>query len=287
MDNKLITLVLVAVLAIAIGLAVVSKQTREPLLREILRQQSVLVKNHEYFRKVIESEREGDDEDMDDELETVMMKLRTLEVKVRDLENKLSDIETGKVQQRPQRQGPPQEDYSKKYTIPVDHSPLRGPRDAKVTIVKFVDFQCPFCARFYPPIQEILKAYPNDVNFMIKQYPLAFHPQAKVASRAVLAAGVQGKYWEMVDAIMALNASGLNYDKFKEIAGNLGLDVQKFEQDYKEKEAEWEKIIEADMRLGQQIEVRGTPTFYINGKKTRARTFEEYKKEIDEILKGK
>ena len=186
----------------------------------------------------------------------------------------------------PAFQQPPQEDYGKAYDIPVGQSYVHGKKDAPVTIVEFMDFQCPFCGRFHPPVAEILKVYPDDVSYIIKNFPLPFHPQARPAAKAALAAGEQGKYFEMADKLLE-NQQALNEDKFKEIAKGIGLNVDKFMKDYKDKDAEWEKRIQADMELMQKVDVRGTPTFFINGHKTMARDTNSFKAEIDKILKEK
>ncbi|MCD4780200.1 MAG: thioredoxin domain-containing protein [Candidatus Omnitrophica bacterium] len=287
MDNRLFTLVIVAVLAIMIGLGVVSKQTREPMLREILKQQAMMLKNHEVF--LSQAEEDANSSALRDELQTLKLTQQAFEQRITALEMQFKQFQAGgrpaaaqARQQPPQR---PQEDYTKVHDIPVAHSQIKGNKDAKVTIVMFVDFQCPFSARFYPPLQQVLKAYPDDSRVIIKHFPLAFHKQAQPAAKAILAAGLQGKYWEMTDRIFELNSSGLSDDKFKELAGSIGMDVDKFMNDYKEKDAEWEKMIQADMNLGSQVGVRGTPTFFLNGRKTRARTFEAYKQEIDQVLK--
>ena len=181
---------------------------------------------------------------------------------------------------------PPSDDFSKVYTIPADHSPVRGNKKAPVTIVEFMDFQCPFCSRFHAPVSETLKAYPDKVNYIVKNYPLSFHPQARPAAKAAFAAGEQGKYFEMVDALLE-NNTRLNDETFKELAQKLGLNVEKFMTDYKDKDAQWEQYIKADMALANQSDVRGTPTFFMNGHKTNARDLEGFKQEIDGILNKK
>ena len=102
-----------------------------------------------------------------------------------------------------QRQAPPAPDLNKVHDIPVAHTPIIGKQSAKITITEFVDFECPFCARFHPPIVQILEAYPDDVRYVLKNFPLNFHPNAKPASKAALAAAEQGKYREMVDELIA------------------------------------------------------------------------------------
>jgi len=178
--------------------------------------------------------------------------------------------------------GPPPEDYNKVHKIDLGSSTLMGKKDAKITIVEFSDFQCPFSRRFHPAIEEVLKAYPNDVNFIFKNLPLAFHQQAKPAAKATLAAREQGKYWEMVDALFQAE---LKDDVYPEVAKKIGLNVEKFNKDLKEKDAEWEKLIQEDLTMAGKVEARGTPTFYLNGKRTTARDLASYKAEIEKILK--
>lgn len=187
---------------------------------------------------------------------------------------------------RPERAGPAPEDLNKVYTIPVDNSPVKGNPEAKVTIVEFSDFQCPYSQRFHPAVAETLKSYPQDVKYILKNFPLQFHPNARPAAKAALAAREQGKYWEMTELLFA-HGKELSEGKYKELAGQLGLDVKKFMKDYQEKDAEWERLITEDMATAAKIDVRGTPTFYINGKKTQARDLESWKAEVEKALKEK
>jgi len=182
---------------------------------------------------------------------------------------------------RPQQQEP-----AKQHEIPVGDSRIRGPKDAPITITSFVDFQCPYSARFQPVIDSVQEAYPKQVNYVLKHFPLNFHKAAKPAGRAVLAAGEQGKYWEMVDLILK-NNRGLTEEKFEEFAKELGLNMKKFKKSYADKDGEWEKLIQADYDLGVKVGVRGTPTYYINGRQTRSRSLDAFKQEIDAILNKK
>jgi len=186
--------------------------------------------------------------------------------------------------QQPEPQQPPAEDMNKVYDIPVADSHVLGKPDAKITIVEFSDFQCPFCGRFHPLVGEAQKAFPNDVKVIIKNFPLGFHPNARPAAKVALAAGLQGKYFEMADLLLA-NGNDLSEAKYKELAGKVGINVDRFMKDLKDKDAEFEKKIEADIALGGQVDVRGTPTYFLNGKKTTARTSEQWKSEIDALLK--
>lgn len=182
----------------------------------------------------------------------------------------------------PQR--PPMPDPNKIYSISVGQSPVKGEAKAKITIVEFSDIQCPFSKKFHPVFANAVNVYPKDVKFIFKNYPLNFHDQAKPAAKALFAAKEQGKYWEMLDLLFA-NAESLSDAKYKELAASLKIDTVRFVKDLKEKDTQWEKLIAADMEEGKKAEVMGTPTFYLNGKRTEARTAEELKKEIDQILK--
>jgi len=187
------------------------------------------------------------------------------------------------VAQPPQPQQPPAEDLNKVYDIPVGGSYVLGKADAKITIVEFSDFQCPFCARFHPLVGEAQKAFPNDVKVILKNFPLGFHPNARPAAKAALAAGLQGKYYEMADLLIA-SGNELSEAKYKEAAGKVGINVEQFLKDLKEKDAQFEKQIEADMAIAGQVDVRGTPTYFLNGKKTNARTTEAWTSEIKALL---
>ncbi|MFH1359688.1 MAG: thioredoxin domain-containing protein [Candidatus Omnitrophota bacterium] len=195
---------------------------------------------------------------------------------------------------------PPEIDPNQVYEINISQFPIQGKKDAKVTIVEASEVQCPYSRRFHPVLEEVLKAYPNDVNHVFLHFPLGFHPLAKPGAKAILAAGVQNKTFEMIDALFALSNEQLGelakgpkeeYGKraeelFKTVAKNIGLNVKKFTKDYEERDAEWEKIIQDNMTQAQKMNVRGTPTFFLNGRNTRARDFNSFKAEIDQILKG-
>src|SRR5262249_53933881 len=103
----------------------------------------------------------------------------------------------------------------------------RGPKSAPVTIVQFSDFQCPFCSRVEPTMTQIEKTYGNKVRVVWKNYPLPFHDKAMPAAEAALAAGEQGKFWEMHDALFA-NQAAMDHASLEKYARELGLDLGKF-----------------------------------------------------------
>lgn len=178
----------------------------------------------------------------------------------------------------------PAEDPNKVYKIEVGDSYFKGPEDAAVTIVEWSDFQCPFCSRAVDLIEQILKAYPEDVRVVFKNYPLPFHKQAMPAAKAAIAAGRQGKFWEMHDKIFA-DYRSISDDKLAEWAGEIGIDVEKFKTDMAS--AEVAKQVTDEMKQAGSVGVRGTPTFFINGKKPAGRSFDLYKSIIDEEIKKK
>ena len=188
--------------------------------------------------------------------------------------------------QQPQPQQPPAEDMNKVYTIPQGVSSVLGKNNAPVTITEFTDLQCPFCARFYSAIKDVLGAYPNQVRVIVKNFPLPFHQNARPAAKLAMAANEQGKFQGMMEALLN-NGGDVSDDKIKEYAKSLNLDYNKLMSDYKNKDAQWEKQIQDDMQLANSVDVRGTPTFYLNGRKTNSRDLSSFKSQIDPILAGK
>ncbi len=217
------------------------------------------------------------------EVSALQNKIDVLEARLASLETDAKPIiDQVKAQQAAfeQQRKEMEEAMKKVHDIEIGNSPVRGKKDAPMTLVVFTDFQCPYCSRFHGLSSDLLKAYPEKLKFVLKNYPLAFHQEAKPAAKAVLAAKEQGKYWEMVDAILKDN-SALNAAKYEELAKSLGLNVDKFRKDLKEKDAQFEKFIQADMDLAAKINVRGTPAFYLNGRMAQP-DFEVMKKTIEE-----
>ncbi|NBS41585.1 DsbA family protein [bacterium] len=107
----------------------------------------------------------------------------------------------------------------------TDH--IRGDENAPVTIIEYSDFQCPFCDRFHPTLEQIMKDYDGKVRWVYRYFPLSFHPEAQNASIAAECAGQQNKFWEMADALFT-NQSTLGADLYKKLAADLGLDAAKF-----------------------------------------------------------
>jgi protein-disulfide isomerase len=181
----------------------------------------------------------------------------------------------------PQR---PKIDYDKVYNLPLGTSTIKGNKNASITVVEFSDFQCPYCARLQPTLRDVLKAYPNDVKLVYKDFPLSFHKQAKNAAKAARAAGEQGKYWEMHDLIFE-NFAKVNEVMFKDFATKLNLDMTKFLADFSG--TKYDSLIQQDINLGRQAGVTGTPSLFMNGKRMQRRSLDDFKQQVDAYLKKK
>jgi len=168
--------------------------------------------------------------------------------------------------------------------IEIGDSPVKGKADAPVTIVVFSDFQCPYCAKLLPELQQVEKLYPEQVKVVFKHFPLSMHQYAQKAAAAAIAAGKQGKFWEMHDQLFA-NYNRLTDAKVEEIAGGLQLDMEQFRKDWQDPQNR--QIIQRDLQLGQQVQVRGTPTVYINGRLLQDRSLGGFRRLIEQGLQEK
>ena len=179
----------------------------------------------------------------------------------------------------------PTVDPNKVYSLSAGQAPIKGAKDGKVLIVEFSDYQCPFCSQAEPLLDQVLEAYPTDVKRVYKQFPLiSIHPNALPASKAAVAAGKQGKFWEMHAKLFG-NQRELSADNYKKWAQELKLDVARFEKDMAS--AEVQAQIDSEMREAGTADVTGTPTVFVNGKRLQKRTIEGFKEAIDAILQGK
>jgi protein-disulfide isomerase len=162
--------------------------------------------------------------------------------------------------------------------------PELGPAGAPVTIVEFSDFQCPFCGRAEPALQQVRQKYGDKVRLVYLDFPLGIHDHAIDAASAARCAGEQGKFWQFHDAMFA-DQSKLAATDLKADAKKLGLNTAKF-NDCLDK-GKYKSAIETDMAQGRELGVDGTPAFFINGRPlTGAQPFERFQTTIDEELAG-
>lgn len=166
---------------------------------------------------------------------------------------------------------------------PLAVAPIKQPNGhAKVRIVEYSDFQCPYCARVVPTIGKIKETYGDDVEVIFKQFPLGFHNYAKKAAEASECARDQDKFWEYHDKLFE-NQNKLDEKSLTEYAGELGLDTNAFNKclDSGSKTAK----VETDFEEGKSLGVTGTPSFFINGQKVvGAQPYEKFAEIIDVMI---
>jgi len=152
------------------------------------------------------------------------------------------------------------------WDLKVDESPSIGNPKAKVVIVEFSEFQCPYCSAVTPLLDSLVnKAYPDKIRLVYKNFPLSFHANAPAAAAAAMAAQKQGKFWEYRWAL-APNFQNLVDSTFIAVAEKVGLNIEQFKKEMA-LDAEKQAIIDRDMKLGMEVGVQGTPNFYVNGKR--------------------
>ncbi len=186
-------------------------------------------------------------------------------------------------------QDSPVEVYLQKPTRPVKDievgdSPFMGGADAKVTIVEFSDFQCPFCSRGAEIMTGLKKKYGNKIKVVFKHYPLPFHTMAPLASEAALCAEDQkkGNFWKMHDLLFA-DQQNLAKPALIEKAKKVGVKVEDFTKCLDSRK--FKSAVDRDMQLGQKVGVKSTPTFFVNGKMVNgAQPIEVFSEIIDEDL---
>ena len=168
--------------------------------------------------------------------------------------------------------------------INIAGAPFKGAADAPVTIVIFTDFQCPYCARIAPVLDQVFEKNRGKVKLVFKNFPLNSHQFARRAAAAALAAGKQGKFWEMHDRLFQ-NYNRLNEQVLQEQAQQLGLDMLKFEKDMNDPQIT--QVINLDLQDGAKAGVRGTPTIYVNGALLKNSNPEGFQAAIDKELEKK
>src|SRR5262245_17299849 len=165
--------------------------------------------------------------------------------------------------------------------VPLEGA-AKGPADAKVNIVAFSDFQCPFCSRVVPTLAQIEKEYGKQVRVFFRHNPLPFHADAPLAAEAGVAAEQQGKFWEMHDKMFA-NQQNLKRPDLEKYAQEIGLDMGKFKAALDSGSGRGRS--QADMALAKQVGANGTPNFYIDGRNlVGAQPFDKFKEIIDDEI---
>jgi protein-disulfide isomerase len=163
--------------------------------------------------------------------------------------------------------------------------PARGPEGAPVEIIEFSDFQCPFCQRARPTVEQVMKTYGDRVRLVYRHYPLRNHLNARPAAEAASCAAEQGKFWQYHDQLFD-NSSKLSDNDLKQHAAAIGLDRDKFNACFDQKK--FKKDVDEDIAEADEAGVSGTPAFFINGRSLDgAQPLEAFKRIIDEELELK
>ncbi len=154
-------------------------------------------------------------------------------------------------------------DADKVKNVPIDGSPIKGTESASITVVEFADFECPHCAEVVPALDKLLEQNKSNVRIVFKCYPLPGHPHGDIAARASIAAMNQGKFWEMHHMLFA-NQRHLEQTDLDSYAKELGIEVSRFHADM-QASATADRIAR-DKKLGEDLQIGGTPTIFINGR---------------------
>lgn len=143
-----------------------------------------------------------------------------------------------------------------------DH--VKGASNAKVTLIEYSDFECPYCSNHRTSLDQAVAEFPNDVQLVYRHFPLSFHANAQKAAEASECAAEQGKFWEMYEKIfVAAEAGTMSVDKWKEEARSLGLDGGKFDTCL-DSSATADRVTQ-DLQEGSAAGVGGTPATFVNG----------------------
>lgn len=162
--------------------------------------------------------------------------------------------------------------------ISVDDDPARGDANAPVTVVEFTDFQCPACAAMHPVLEEVLKSYGNKVRFVVRDFPLNQHENARKAAEAANAANAQGKFFEYI-SVLFKNQKALDTPSLKKYASDLGLDRARF--DAALDRGTYAAEVAKDISDGEMYGVGSTPTIFVNGVQVKVLSADGLKQAID------
>lgn len=158
----------------------------------------------------------------------------------------------------------------------ADATNIKGATESpKVTVVEFADFQCPACAAAAPLTQQLVEQYPDDVQVVFRHFPLTnIHPLAQTAAYATEAAADQGKFWEYRDLLFDTQQewSDQSPEEFKETLGSYAdqLEIDKSEFLERIESPEIRSRVSMDVSIGEDVGIAGTPTFFVNGRRTPA-----------------
>jgi protein-disulfide isomerase len=231
----------------------------------------------------VRSKLEGQVQENADARAELLAKVDAAEASLASLQSRLDELEaTAEKKLEPAKPIAGRPVSGDRYKVELGDAQTRGNAAARVTIVMFSDFQCPFCSRAMATIRDLEKNYGTDLRFAMKHNALPMHTNARPAAIAAEAAGKQGKFWEMHDKLYE-NPRELTRDNFVKWAKELKLDKKRFEDDLDE--AALGDKIDGHQEQATKLGARGTPAFFINGRYlSGAQPYDAFKKVIDEEL---
>jgi len=153
-------------------------------------------------------------------------------------------------------------------------SHVEGKGQAGVLLVEYGDYQCPYCAQYFPIIEQVVSKYSDQIKFQFRNFPLVdHHRNAFAAARAAEAASQQNKFWQMYALLYQNQAqwseSSNANQLFQQYAKQLGLDIDQFNKDYSSSAVN--DAINADKAAGDKLKIKGTPTFFLDGKEIQVK----------------
>lgn len=161
-------------------------------------------------------------------------------------------------------------DNAKKLLDVASDDYIKGNKDASVTLIEYLDFECEACGAYYPLVKQLSEEFKNDVRFVSRYFPLPGHKNGMQAALAVEAASKQGKYWEMYNILFENQSTwgekqAANPALFEGYAKQIGLNLEQFKKDVVSKEVK--ERVERDKASGERLGVTGTPSFFLDGEK--------------------
>jgi protein-disulfide isomerase len=158
---------------------------------------------------------------------------------------------------------------------------VSGVSTAKVTLVEYLDFECEACGAYYPIVTQLKEEYKDDMRVVIRYFPLPGHKNSRTAAHAVEAAGKQGKFWEMYSILFTKQSEWgeqqvTNQDQFEKYAIEAGVNIDQWRIDVKSDEVK--KRVEDSYKEAMSLNLQGTPSFFLNGKKVESpKGYESFK----------
>jgi len=182
-------------------------------------------------------------------------------------------------------EGPPKQ--TSETLLLGDNPPMTSTASGAVKLVEFGDYQCPACGAYHPMLVQVLEQFGDQVNFIFREFPLPQHTNAMITSQAAVAAGLQGKYWDMHNKLYDTQAEWAESTDMETVltgyAKDIGLDVEQFIKDLESSAVK--DTVNAGLADGNAVGINSTPTFFLNGYKLQnPGSYEELAAKVEAAL---